>query len=587
MEELPPVSAVMEVIGQAFEPFLANNADVHLWDGVSTLEPPSDGLHMVYVYGHAWREQERMRAAWMSADAVVIESPCALLERLLPVNTVERVILVLDCCHAAAVDDGLPSSLKLRLVVSACAADEKAIALIQERATRLSLALSEEVGKAHTTVDLTQAIAHVAQALEGDGALRGQTVGYRMHGPAVRLARGAVSVRGPREKAVARVRNALLGSGAATALLLVLGGWFYWSHILIEVDFAGLTSIGTNVKVFVYKDGPVNNAHALVTERAIGQDSRTRIWAPASNLIVEVRADYSDRAERALNFHAVTVPGFAPAGKRWEITLPLASEVQSHPGMAYVPSSQWYHGRELELRSSTKAFWIDLRPPTVVQYAVIAESMLGQGLLQQENSFLLTWRQRSSAIDAVGLQQLRPLGKALGDILGVIEAASSSEVAAAGDIVVGTGQLPCGQCPAPMTRFEASLFCEVRSMRLPTDLEWELAVRGVDGRDYPWGSRFDPARANVPGLPEKGAPAPALKPVDAYAGERSPFGLLDTVGNAGDWVNNESGSYERVFMGATYRFNPEDATAFRMQPVTEEYSLVHEITARCAVDAAR
>jgi hypothetical protein len=34
-------------------------------------------------------------------------------------------------------------------------------------------------------------------------------------------------------------------------------------------------------------------------------------------------------------------------------------------------------------------------------------------------------------------------------------------------------------------------------------------------------------------------------------------------------------------MGATYRFNPEDATAFRVLPVTEADYLVREITARC------
>jgi hypothetical protein len=37
-------------------------------------------------------------------------------------------------------------------------------------------------------------------------------------------------------------------------------------------------------------------------------------------------------------------------------------------------------------------------------------------------------------------------------------------------------------------------------------------------------------------------------------------------------------SYERVYMGATYRFNPEDTTAFRMLPVTDsDYYLVCEI----------
>jgi len=137
-----------------------------------------------------------------------------------------------------------------------------------------------------------------------------------------------------------------------------------------------------------------------------------------------------------------------------------------------------------------------------------------------------------------------------------------------------------------MTRHEAQLYCAASKKRLPTDLEWELAVRGVDGRVYPWGNEFDEHRANVPGLPQKGDPPASLKPVDAYPTGVSPFGLIDTVGNAGDWVINESGSYERVYMGATYQFNPEDATAFRMLPITDSDYLLREITARCAQDAS-
>jgi len=86
-------------------------------------------------------------------------------------------------------------------------------------------------------------------------------------------------------------------------------------------------------------------------------------------------------------------------------------------------------------------------------------------------------------------------------------------------------------------------------------------------------------------LPAKGAPSPALKPVDAYRDQASPFGLIDTVGNAGDWVVNDSTSYERVYMGATYRYNPEDATSFRLLPVTDSDYLVQPITARCVIPA--
>jgi hypothetical protein len=203
------------------------------------------------------------------------------------------------------------------------------------------------------------------------------------------------------------------------------------------------------------------------------------------------------------------------------------------------------------------------------------------GQLEREQSFVLTARQQSGAIDATGLGQLRSLGRDLGEVFGKISEGTSPQVSAPGDIVVGLVALPCDECPAPMTRHEAEVYCRSRGLRLPTALEWELAVRGVDGRVYPWGDRFDATLANVPGLPEKGAPPPALKPVDAYRQHRSPFGLFDTVGNAGDWVTNDVSSYERVYMGATYKFNPEDATAFRMLPVTDSDYLVREITTRC------
>ena len=38
---------------------------------------------------------------------------------------------------------------------------------------------------------------------------------------------------------------------------------------------------------------------------------------------------------------------------------------------------------------------------------------------------------------------------------------------------------------------------------------------------------------------------------------------------------------ERVYMGATYRYNPEDATVFRLLPVTDSDYLIQEITVRC------
>jgi hypothetical protein len=584
LDDLPPPDEVLAVVKQGFGAYLAEGAVVDRWDGLAPLQSPETGLHLVYVYGHAWLESGEPQAAWRVGAASIVGGPEVLLPSLVPAASADRTVLVLDCCHAAAFDRFLVQPHVPRLAVYACAAEESAIALVTEQASRLSLALAAELSRARVSVDLVRAVAAAAEHLERDGVLHGQSVSYRMTGSAVKLARGGASGQPRRERTVSRVRRMLVAIGVVATGIVVVSGWFYWSHVLVDVDFAGLAGFAQDVQVSVREEDPATNSSEPIADRSI-DTNRARLWLPASDLVLQVRARYPDGADRALNFHVLLSRGFDPRAKVVKLTLPDADAVKAHPNMAFVPAVNWYHGREREARTSAMPFWIDLRPPTVDGYTTIASRLMSLGALKEENSFILSWRQRSAAIDAVGLSQLRSLGKDLGEIVGVIEASSSSQVAAPGDIVVGTGQLPCATCPAPMTRLEAGLYCASRGMRVPTDLEWELAVRGVDGRVYPWGNRFDDTRANVPGLPQKGETSPHLKPVDAYPNERSPFGLVDTVGNAGDWVVNDSSSFERVYMGATYRFNPEDATAFRMLPVTESDALVREITVRCVADA--
>jgi hypothetical protein len=115
----------------------------------------------------------------------------------------------------------------------------------------------------------------------------------------------------------------------------------------------------------------------------------------------------------------------------------------AHPG---IPAVAWIHGEEYEPRRNPNPFWIDIRLPTVREYLSVAERLLDRGLLQQENSFVLTARQQSKAIDAMDLGQLRSLNKNLVDIFGLIAQGTSTEVSAPGDIVVGAATLPCEAC---------------------------------------------------------------------------------------------------------------------------------------------
>jgi formylglycine-generating enzyme required for sulfatase activity/CheY-like chemotaxis protein len=133
------------------------------------------------------------------------------------------------------------------------------------------------------------------------------------------------------------------------------------------------------------------------------------------------------------------------------------------------------------------------------------------------------------------------------------------ERARAGKPVRGTIPISL-DCPVFMVDWwDAYAYAKWKGRRLPTELEWEKAARGTDGRIYPWGNEFDPKKCNSSADYSDDDAAKGTvdgynrwSPVDAIPADKSPFGAIGMAGNVSEWTNTWEGKFP-VVRGGSYR----------------------------------
>jgi len=280
------------------------------------------------------------------------------------------------------------------------------------------------------------------------------------------------------------------------------------------------------VEVHLYRYQARSRRLEPVFVRALGETPLRAEPLPSGSYLLKLRA--ADRPE-------VRYPVFIERGACWdgappgadalaEVPLPPAGSLG--PADVYVPPGWFWCGGDPGVVSTSprRRVWVDgfaIRrfPVTNREYIEFLHDLVRQG--RSADALRCAPRQRSGSGGEPGAL-----------IFGYDEGRFSLRPDGEGD--PRHPEVPVSNVTWSSARAYCTWLAEREGWpwRLPGELEWEKAARGVDGRFFPWGDHLDPTWCHMH-KSHRGRRLPAV--VDSYPIDESPYSVRGLGGNFFDW----------------------------------------------------
>jgi serine/threonine protein kinase/formylglycine-generating enzyme required for sulfatase activity len=283
----------------------------------------------------------------------------------------------------------------------------------------------------------------------------------------------------------------------------------------------------TDASVDLYRYEVRDRRMVAVYERHLGRTPLHGVELPRGAYLLRLRrhghlpVNYPVFLERGSHWHGTPPGANGPAAVR------LPREGQLGSDAIYVPAGWGLIGGDQEALASLPRRWVWQDGYVVKKFPVTNRDLLEflNALVEsgrEEEALLAAPRERAGTVDQLGALIY---GR---DARGRFELRPDSD-----------GDVWSLDWPAVMIDWHgAGAYAAWRRerdglpWRLPSELEWEKAARGVDGRLYPWGDFLDATYACMRAS-HRGRWM--LQPVDSFPVDESPYGVRGMAGNVGDW----------------------------------------------------